>query len=410
MIVIAKYTHFALRLLLLVTLLPMSAQAGLSGNADKDAGRLYQLLTGVPLMNENPLKSQIVSLIAQGNVEGAAAVITDPQNGATEFYEVVVRNIASVFGYSESSIEQPLNDFMALFIGIVRDDAPISDLLTANYLYNVAGITPAYANNSNAHYLAAAAKTTYVRSLTKFVPTDFTHVGAYNTRAFGLDYFKGGTKRRNFEALVQKFFNVSQKSVMMADLPEDQYRRDFPMAVGGVPIENVTSPLCIGCHRSMDGAVRTFLGYAWNANTNRLEVAAPGSATFDQVNEVNRAGQLANSTVGKIYVSPEMNDRVFGYSGLMNRGAYLEADIGDMKQFMEQYVTQSRGFYRGMAERVAFYMYTGRILTLVNRSEADAQLLSSLKPIVDELLDGGFIANRNLRKLFEAAAVQYLKS
>jgi len=397
-------------------LLSISATAKLSGNAEKDAQVLYQRLAGVPLRKENPLYNSLVGLVRDGKLAEAAQAITHPTTGAVSFYEVTVRNIASTYNRYESSLQDRLNDFMALFIGVVRDSDGINvkndDILLANYLYNDPTVTTPAANvynaSNNGHFDFISKRATgFARQLVKFTPTDFAHVGAFDTRAMGLEYSTGGTLRRPYEAVIQRFFVVSQKSVMQRNLPSDLYRRDFPVALAGMPIESSMEPNCIGCHRSMDASTRVFLDRHFSPTLSKI-VITPGTAVdFDQVNEVNRPEQVATNTVGKIYVSAEMNEKVFGYKNLINRGGFLEADLGNMRDFMG-YVANARGYHRGFAKRIAFYAYTGRLLVLADVDELDGDILKQLAPVIEELTDS-LEQHRNLRRTFEEAVVRWIK-
>lgn len=395
------------------------ALAKLSGNSELDAKVLYQRLAGVPLRPENPLYAQIVALVAQNKIEEAAAMITHPTTGDVRFYELTVRNIASTFNRYENSLMNRLNDFMAFYIGIVRDSGTVGtdskvigvdDLLTANFLYNDPTVTGtnAYSASNNTHFEFIATRPTgFARSLARFVPAEFAHVGAFDTRTFGFEFSRGGTLRRPYEALIQLFYAVSQKSVMMTDLPSS-YRRDFPTVVNGnMPIEQNTSPNCVGCHRNMDPISRVFLDRHWSDARGRLEIFAPTANGFDQVNEVNRPEQLATSTQGELLVTPKMNDEVFGFAGLNDRGRYKQADLGNLKDLMN-FVVQSKGFYRGMARRIAFYVFTGRLFVLSEKSEADAQLLEKIAPEI-ETLATNLESHKNLRKTFEEATNLWMR-
>ena len=52
----------------------------------------------------------------------------------------------------DQSVFVPLNDYVATFIGMVRDDVAFNTALSADLTYTVSGVTPAASATSNAHY------------------------------------------------------------------------------------------------------------------------------------------------------------------------------------------------------------------------------------------------------------------
>ena len=55
----------------------------------------------------------------------------------------------------DQTVFAPLNDYVATFIGMVRDDVPFNTALSADLTYTVNGATPAASASNNDHYANA---------------------------------------------------------------------------------------------------------------------------------------------------------------------------------------------------------------------------------------------------------------
>ena len=70
------------------------------------------------------------------------------------FYTVTLKNFAAPWTNRDQSVFVPLNDYIALVIGMVRDSVPFNQILTGDLLYYSAEVSPAPRATSNAHYEA----------------------------------------------------------------------------------------------------------------------------------------------------------------------------------------------------------------------------------------------------------------
>ena len=67
-----------------------------------------------------------------------------------DFYNVTLKNWVTPWTNEEQTVFAPLNDYSATVIGMVRDEIPFNQLLSADIIYT-GTISPAYSVNDNAH-------------------------------------------------------------------------------------------------------------------------------------------------------------------------------------------------------------------------------------------------------------------
>src|SRR5688500_20118793 len=107
----------------------------------------------------------MATLIGNGQALEAADIATaNPQ-----FYNVTLKNMAVPWTNRDQTVFAPLNDYVATFIGMVRDDVPFNTALSADLTYTVQGVTPAASATNNTHY--EAAENHAVNLLAQTVPT-----------------------------------------------------------------------------------------------------------------------------------------------------------------------------------------------------------------------------------------------
>ena len=71
------------------------------------------------------------------------------------FYAVTLKNFAAPWTNRDQNAFVPLNDYMTLVMGMVRDNVPFNQILSANMLYTGPGsVSPAPSPTSNAHFEA----------------------------------------------------------------------------------------------------------------------------------------------------------------------------------------------------------------------------------------------------------------
>lgn len=99
------------------------------------AQKLFQAITGVKVAIDDARLVQMETQLKAGNPRAAAAIASqDPL-----FLDVQIRDVAKIMSTREQTIRAPMSDFVATFIGVVRDSDTRSakELLTGNFYYRV---------------------------------------------------------------------------------------------------------------------------------------------------------------------------------------------------------------------------------------------------------------------------------
>ena len=159
----AELASRALCVLCLALLLAAPAGAG----PREQARRLHDRLAGVP--PSAAVLDQMAALIATGNpADTLAAANIAMQN--PQFLMTSVKNMATPWTNVERSVHGDLNDYTALVIGMIRDDVPFNQVLTADLMYVGANVQPAYSQTDNEHYRALESQRVDLSNPTLFVP------------------------------------------------------------------------------------------------------------------------------------------------------------------------------------------------------------------------------------------------
>ena len=131
--------HRSLRVggnILLVIGLALICASVMAGPAER-AKFIHDRLAGVPPVpspaatQAEPLLVQMSSLVAAGNVEAAALLATRTET----FYAVTLKTMAAPWTNREQTPFVPLDDYLATFIGVVRDDLDLRRLLWDDIVY-----------------------------------------------------------------------------------------------------------------------------------------------------------------------------------------------------------------------------------------------------------------------------------
>ncbi len=136
-----------------ISLLLFLLYAAVSAAGDlerRQAKRLHDRLAGVP--PAAAVLDDMETDIIAGNALAAAQTAMD--NSA--FYNVTLKNFAAPWSNRDQSLFEPLNDYTATIIGMVRDEVPFNEVLSADLLYvgDPALPVPSYSMTNNDHYMA----------------------------------------------------------------------------------------------------------------------------------------------------------------------------------------------------------------------------------------------------------------
>jgi len=236
----------------------------------EQANRLYDRLNGsvATPATLDAMQAQITG----GNATAAALLAIDDPNG--NFYSVVLKNFVTPWTNRAQTPFQPLNDYTATVIGMVRDSVPFNTVLSADILYvgqSSLGL-PAYSNSANDHYVQMEAqgmnlKTALVQTTQSAVtglPSAAT-AGVITTRAAARAFFVLGTNRAMFRFTMINHMCADLPTVMDITRPTDRIRQDVSRSPGGD--SRVFLNNCVGCHSGMDPMVQAFAFYDYIDNT-----------------------------------------------------------------------------------------------------------------------------------------------
>ena len=243
-----------------------------SGNDRDKAKRIHDRIAGVP-PSEQTL-SDMAALIAAGRSVEAADIATEQPS----FYNVTLKNLAVPWTNRDQTVFAPLNDYVATFIGMVRDDVPFNTALSADLTYTVNGVSPAASASNNDHYINA--ETNSVNLFTALQATTQSSVqgippaataGFLTSRAAAEAFFIDGTNRAMFRFTMINHMCRDMEQVHDTSLPPDMIRQDVSRSPGGD--SRIFLNNCIGCHSGMDPLARAFAYYDFDNGTPE----APGS-------------------------------------------------------------------------------------------------------------------------------------
>jgi hypothetical protein len=249
--------------------------AAASANDRDKAKRIHDRIAGVP-PSEATLNA-MEALVATGPA-GALQAATQYAVENPSFYNVTLKNMAVPWTNRDQTVFAPLNDYVATYIGMVRDNVNFSTALSADLTYTVRGVTPAASATSNAHYEAAENNAVNLyeflepttQSTVLNIPAAAT-AGFITSRAASEAFFIDGTNRAMFRFTLMNHLCRDMEQVLDTSLPPDRIRQDVSRSPGGD--SRIFLNNCIGCHSGMDPLSRAFAYYDFDNGT----ADAPGS-------------------------------------------------------------------------------------------------------------------------------------
>jgi hypothetical protein len=233
---------------------------------------MHDRLAGIP--PSETVLTAMETAIAGGNAFGAALLAME--NSA--FYNVTLKNFATPWTNEEQTVFAPLNDYTATVIGMVRDEVPFNEVLSADLVYigdPLLGL-PGYSMTDNAHYQALEdqghdLKTALVPRAQSVVSTlpDSATAGVITTRAGAEAFFVAGTNRAMFRFTLKNHLCNDMEQVKDTTRAPDRIRQDVSRSPGGD--SRIFMNSCVGCHSGMDPMTQAFAYYNFNETSGSLE-------------------------------------------------------------------------------------------------------------------------------------------
>lgn len=226
----------------------------------EQAKRIHDRIAGVPPSAET--LAQMVNEIETNNDPLAAAMLAIEH---PDFYNVTLKNWATPWTNEEQTPFAPLNDYSATVIGMVRDEIPFNQLLSADIIY-IGSNPPAYANDNNAHYEAMETQGINLKqalqretqSSVTGLPAEGT-AGVITTRAAARAFFIDGTNRAMFRFTMLNHLCKDLELIKDPTRPSDRVRQDASRSPGGD--SRVFFNNCVGCHAGMEPLGQAYAYY-----------------------------------------------------------------------------------------------------------------------------------------------------
>jgi hypothetical protein len=266
--------RFLWRVFIAVALAFCGISLALAQTTREQAQRIHDRIAGVP-----PSDAVLTQMMARSPLDAALMATND-----THFYTVTLKNLAAPWTNRDQSVFVPLNDYITLVIGMVRDNWPFDQILYGDLLYVDPNVSPGVSASSNAHFEALEQR---------FLDPDFdvselsqttqssvypfpaqAAAGAITTRAAAEAFFVAGTNRAMFRFTLINHMCMDMEQVHDTSIVPDRIRQDVSRSPGAD--SRVFLNNCIGCHAGMDPMAQAFAYYNYNDVSGSIEYT-PGS-------------------------------------------------------------------------------------------------------------------------------------
>jgi hypothetical protein len=200
------------------------------------------------------------------------------------FYSVTLKNWVAPWTNRDQNAFVPLNDYMVLVMGMVRDHVPFNQILSADLLYYGNKVGTPVSPSNNDHYVAletamhdpnfnpATDLASMPQSSVYPVPSAAT-AGAITTRAAAQAFFIAGTNRAMFRFTLINHLCTDMEQVHDTSIIPDRIRQDVSRSPGGD--SRVFLNNCIGCHAGMDPLAQAFAFYNYDDTAGTIQYTAP---------------------------------------------------------------------------------------------------------------------------------------
>ena len=168
-----------------------------------------------------------------------------------------------------------------LNVGMVGDDLPFDEVLSADILYvGAAGLgLPAASASNNDHYEQMEARGVNLRTGLRRTTQSGVYgtppaatAGVMTTRAAAQSFFIAGTNRAMFRFTLLNHMCRDLEEVQDTSRPPDRIRQDVSRSPGGDARLFLNN--CVGCHSGMDPMAQAFAYYTFDEAQGRLVYTA----------------------------------------------------------------------------------------------------------------------------------------
>ena len=247
--------------------------ASASPESRRQAKEMYDRLVGTP--PTQALLNDLEGRVFADPIAAGMFILDKNAAHSSQFYTTTLKNFATPWTNRDQTVFAPLNDYTATVIGMVRDDVDFRTVLSADLVYTGQGITPAYSNTNNDHYVAMESNNADLRmvlqpttqsSLNGLPPT--ATAGIITSRAAAEAFFIDGTNRAMFRFTLLNHLCHDMEQVHDTSRPPDRIRQDVTRSPGGDSSLFLNN--CIGCHSGMDPMAQAFAYYDFDETQSKL--------------------------------------------------------------------------------------------------------------------------------------------
>ena len=260
------------------------AMSAFAGDREQ-AKRIHDRLAGIP--PSDTTLARMVAVMPGGTDPLCPAGVTGPACAAyiamddPAFYNVTLKNFVAPWTNREGNAFVTLNDYIAMVIGMVRDDKPFNTLLSADLAYVGQGgtVPSAPSASDNNHYAELEANNVNLRdalvettqSSINGLPPGAT-AGAMTTRAAAEAFFIAGTNRAMFRFTLLNHLCNDMEQMHDPRLSPDRIRQDVSRSPGGDSRLFLNN--CVGCHTGMDPMAQAFAYYNYDDTVGSIQYTA----------------------------------------------------------------------------------------------------------------------------------------
>lgn len=339
--------------------------------------------------------------------EAAAYVAIDHPS----FYNVTLKNMVAPWTNEAQSVFEPLNDYTATVIGIVRDNHDFRWILSRDILYTIGDPAsspplglPAYSKTNNNHYANAEQndvdlkqylfETTQSNINTLAIPGNAA-AGVMTTRAAAKAFFVDGTNRAMFRFTILNHFCNDLEYYKDVTRATDRIRQDVSRSPGGDSRIYLNS--CVGCHSGMDPMTQAFAYYQYQYDSATDPDAENGQLVYT-ANSVQPKYLINSNNFKWGFVTPDDSwtnywrngpNSAIGWNGASSSGngaASLGAELANSDEFAS---CQVKKVFKTVCLRSPVYKSNSSL-------SDDEQIITSMT--------SSFKSGHNLKQSFAQAA------